>query len=67
MHRSSCIDLYNESLGEVCLKYIVTDNYDNEEYSFSGACFNLIAIMSRCCQYNFMKNMIKGSHSSLNV
>lgn len=49
---------YHQPLGEVCLKYIVTDNYDNEEYSLSGACFNLIAIMSRCCQYNFLKNMI---------
>ena len=49
---------YHEPLGKICLKYIVTDNYDNEEYSLSGACFNLIAIMSRCCQYNFLKNMI---------
>lgn len=49
---------YHQPLGDICLKYIVTDNYDNEEYSLSGACFNLISIMSRCCQYNFLKNMI---------
>ena len=38
---------FYEHLGKIFLKFIVTDNYDNEEYSLSGACFNLISLMSR--------------------
>jgi importin subunit beta-1 len=49
---------YYQPLGEICLKYIVTEDYDNEEDSLSKACSDVIALMSRCCQYNFLSNMI---------
>lgn len=49
---------YYKELGEICLKYIVTEDYDNEEDSLSKACCELIYLMSRCCEYNFLNLMI---------
>ena len=49
---------YYQPLGEICLKYIVTEDYDNEEDSLSKVCSEVITLMSRCCQYNFLSNMI---------
>ena len=49
---------YFQPLGEICIKYIITDNYDNEEDSISKVCSQLISSMCRCCQYNFLSNMI---------
>ena len=49
---------YYQPLGEICLKYIVTEDYDNEEDSLSKACSDVIGLMSKCCQYNFLTNMI---------
>ena len=48
---------YYKPLSEIALKYIITDNYDNEEDSISKACSQLISIMSRCCLYDFINNM----------
>ena len=49
---------YYQPLGEICLNNIITDNYDNEEDSLSKVSSQLISCMSRCCQYNFLSNMI---------
>ena len=49
---------YHQPLGELCLKYIVTEDYENEDDSLSKACSQLISLMSRCCQYNFLEIMI---------
>ena len=49
---------YNQQLGEMCLQYIETEDYDNEEDSLSKACSQLISLMSRCCQYSFIDVMI---------
>ena len=49
---------YYQPLGQICLKYIVTEDYDCEEDSLSRVCSEIIALMSRCCQYNFLTNMI---------
>ena len=48
---------YYQPLGEIALKYIITDNYDNEEDSISKACSQLISVMSRCCLSDFLSNM----------
>ena len=50
---------YHLALSEICLKCIVTENYDSDEYNLSDECYYLIGIMSRTCQYNFMQDMIK--------
>lgn len=57
---------YHQALGEICLKCIVTDNYDSDEYILSDACYYLIGIMSRTCQYNFMQEMIKYIADNIN-
>ena len=57
---------YYQPLGEICLKYIITDNYDNEEDSISKVCSQLISNMSRCCQYNFLSNMINYIGANVN-
>ena len=49
---------YHLQLSELCLKFIVTEDYYNEEYTISGACFFLLSVMSRTCQKEFLKNMI---------
>ena len=60
------IQKYYQALGEICLKYIVTDCYDNDEYTLSKACFELLCIMSRCCQFNFIQDMIKYIADNIN-
>jgi len=57
---------YHQALGEICLKCIVIDNYDSDEYTLSDACYYLIGIMSRTCQYNFMQEMIKYIADNIN-
>ena len=57
---------YHQALSEICLKNIVTENYDPDEYTLSWACYNLIGIMSRTCQYNFMQEMIKYIAQNIN-
>ena len=60
------LEKYYLSLSKICLKYIVTDNYDNDDYSLSEACSLLIYIMSRACQYNFMEEMMKYIGENIN-
>jgi len=60
------LEKYNQALGDLCLKFIVTEDYDNEEYNVSSACFNLIWFMSRCCKYNFLTNMINYIGANIN-
>lgn len=58
---------YHQSLGEICLKYIVTEDYDNDELeTLSKVCGELIIYMSRCCQYNFLSNMINYIGKNIN-
>lgn len=57
---------YHQPLSEICLKNIVTDNYDPDEYTLSSACNYLISVMSRTCQYNFMQEMIKYIAENIN-
>ena len=57
---------YHQALGELCLKNIVTENYDCDEYTLSDACYYLIGTMSRTCQYNFMQDMIKYIAANIN-
>ena len=60
------IQKYYKILSEMCLKYIVTDYYDNEEYTLNRACSDLLSIMSRCCQFTFMQDMIKYIADNIN-
>lgn len=67
--QSHCfLEKYYLSLSEICLKYIVTENYDdsNDDYSLSDACSLLIYYMSRVCQYNFMEEMMKYIGANIN-
>ena len=58
---------YNQILGDICIKYIVTEDYENEdEETISKACSELISYMSRCCQYNFLSNMINYIGANVN-
>jgi importin subunit beta-1 len=67
LKQSHCfLQKYYLKLSEICEKYIVTDYYDFDNYSLSQACSELIYIMSRTCQYNFMTEMINYIGKSLN-
>ena len=57
---------YYKELGEICLKYIVTEDYDNDEDSLSKACSQVILLMSRCCQYDFLNIMINYIGENIN-
>ena len=57
---------YYVQLGELCLKFIVTEDYYNEEYSISNASFLLLSAMSRSCHKEFLKNMIDYIGNTMN-
>lgn len=57
---------YYQILSEICLKYIVTEYYDSDDYTLSHACYYLLNIMSRTCQYNFMQEMINYIAQNIN-
>ena len=52
---------YYEQLGDICLSYITSDSFNDEEHenNLSFSSFLLIHIMSRVCQFNFIEKMIK--------
>ena len=72
---------YYDILGNICLEYIIPDSFNNEEEenNLTFSSYQLIYIMSRVCQFNFMEKMInyieqninsnveKNKYSSLNV
>ena len=45
-----CLDKYRDKLGEVLLKNIMTDNFEDEEYSLTQYCCVIIGFL---CQYLF--------------
>jgi importin subunit beta-1 len=49
---------YHVPLSELCLKYIVTEDYYSDEFNISMESFFLLSIMSRTCKDDFLKNMI---------
>ena len=49
---------YHVKLSELCLKYIVTEDYFADEYNVSIESYHLLSIMSRVCKNDFLKNMI---------
>lgn len=57
---------YNQVLSEICLRYIVTEDYENDEYTLSTACENLLSFMSKCCQDNFISNIITYIGNNIN-
>ena len=57
---------YYLELSQICQKYIVTNNYDPDYYTLSQACTDLIYIMSRTCQNNFMQGMINYIANNIN-
>ena len=60
------LEKYYLPLSQICLKYIVTDNYENENYSLSKACSDLIYFMSKTCQFKFMEEMINYIGQNIN-
>lgn len=60
---------YSQPLGEICLQYIVIENYEDnyiDRYLLSKACSKLISLMSKCCQYNFLETMINYIKTNIN-
>ena len=57
---------YNEQLSKLCLKFIVTEDYYNDEYNVSFESYYLLSIMSRTCKNDFLKNMINYIASQMN-
>lgn len=60
------LEKYYLPLSQICLKYIVTDNYERDEFSLSNTCCELIYCMSKVCQYTFMQEMIKYIGQNIN-
>ena len=62
------LQTYNQKLGNLGLKYIVTENYDykDEDSAISSASYRLLLIMSRCCEYSFLQNMINYIGANVN-
>lgn len=50
---------YFNAICQKCLIYIVTENYDNDDYDLSRSCSNLLHHLSRTCQYSLIQNIIK--------
>jgi hypothetical protein len=48
------------------LKYIVTEDYFNDEINISNESFFLLSVMSRACKNDFSKNMISYIGTSMN-
>ena len=57
---------YNEQLSKLCLKFIVTEDYYNDEYNVSFESYYLLSIMSRTCKNDFLKSMINYIASQMN-
>lgn len=67
--KKPCLGLlqkYHVKLSELCLKFIVTDDYYNDEYTVSMESYFLLSIMSRTCKNDFLKNMINYIGSTMN-
>ena len=57
---------YHSQLSKLCLKFIVTEDYYNEDYTISVESFFLLSAMSRVCKIDFFKNMINYIGDSMN-
>ena len=60
---------YYEELSDICLTYVITISYneeDNDENNLSFSSGQLIYIMSRVCDFNFMQKMIKFIELNIN-
>ena len=53
-----CLDKYRDKLGEVLLKNIMTDNFEDEEYSLTKYCCVIIGFLCQCCDFKFTEKMI---------
>lgn len=52
------LDKYRDKLGEILLKNLLTDNFEDEEYSLTKYCCIIIGLLCQCCDYNFTEKMI---------
>ena len=59
---------YYEQLSDICLTFIVTDSFNEEEIenNLSFSSYQLIYIMSRVCQFNFIEKMINYIEININ-
>jgi hypothetical protein len=65
--QSNCfLEKYYQPLSQICLKYIVTNNYESEENYLSNYSADLLFIMSRTCQYHFIQGMINYIGENIN-
>ena len=52
------MDKYKDKISELILKYILTSDYESDEYTLSKCCALLIITMCQCCDFSFTENMI---------
>ena len=58
---------YFQPLSELCLKYIVTEDYNNDDNdSVSKVSYNLLSIMSKCCSYDFISIILNYIGANVN-
>ena len=63
------LDKYKEKISEILIKYILTNNFESEEYTLDKCCSVLIITMCKSCDYKFteiMLNYYKNNISSNN-
>ena len=63
------LNKYKEKISEILLNFIITNDYEEEEYTLSKCCTMLIVTMCQCCDYQFteiMLNYYKNNISSNN-
>ena len=63
------MDKYKEKISEILIKYLLTNDYESEEYTLAKCCSVLIITMCQSCDYKFteiMLNYYKNNISSNN-
>lgn len=52
------LDKYKQQIWQIISNFIITDNFDNEEYCLSKYCFFVIAYMVMTCDFKFTEEMV---------
>ena len=63
------LDKYKEKISEILIKYLLTNDYESEEYTLAKCCSVLIITMCQSCDFKFteiMLNYYKNNISSNN-
>ena len=52
------LNKYKQQISQIVLKFIITNKFDDEDYSLSKYCRLLIIYMSLCCDFSFTEEML---------